>query len=126
LLKTLFVVLAMEVAGCASATPVTPAPLSPADLPQMQAALSGSCLVTTRRLPSGEMRPDNLVRWTFLPGNRIEWRMGYGTNVVNYRLDGRNMFSDGMFKSMRVDAWDATTLTVFIYDISETYFCTRT
>lgn len=126
-MRVLFAIAAINLVGCATATPVTPAPINSGELSRMEAALTGSYVVTARKLPSGEMRADNQIRWTFLPGNRLEWRATplLATIVVSYRLEGRNMLSDGMFKSMRIDAWDDKTLTVFVYDISETYYCSK-
>jgi hypothetical protein len=42
------------------------------------------------------------------------------------QLDGRNItMTSGPYKNLRVDDWSGKTLKLFLYDISETYYCTK-
>lgn len=50
--------------------------------------------------------------------------MNFG-NTFTYRMDGRNVLMDGTYKAIRVDDWSSPTMTWFLYDISETYYCTK-
>ncbi len=124
----LFLTLALAVAGCATATPVAPAPIGPDDAPKLQAALMGSCNVTKRQLANGEVKEAKGIRMTFMPDGHINYlieAIGTMDKTYLYRLEGRNIFSDGIYKSMRVDDWNGGELKLFLYEISETYVCTK-
>ena len=115
---------------CATATPVTPAPISPTEAPRLEAALHGTCAVTATQKLRGEQKSAEGLRLTFTPTGQLVWDIAgpFGDTQVNanYRLEGRNIVSDGMYKNMRVDGFGGKTLEIFLYDISETYYCTKT
>ena len=46
-------------------------------------------------------------------------------NTFSYRVEGRNVLMDGTYKAFRVDDWTAPTMALFLYDISETYYCRK-
>ncbi len=125
----LIAVLAVASAHCASATAVTPAPIGPEDAPKLQAALVGSCHVTGTQKPGGEVKAAKGIHFTFQPTGKLHYHLetplGAMDNDYSYHLDGRNIVSDGTYKTMRVDEWGAKTLKLFLYDITETYYCTK-
>ena len=66
---------------------------------------------------------------TFTPDGHVDYHieaLGLTTDKsYSYRLDGRNIFSDGLYRQMRVDDWSGGELKLFLYEISETYVCTK-
>ena len=125
----LVAVAAALAAGCASATLVTPAPISADQIPQLQAALLGSCQVLHRKSPGGDMKNAKGLHFVFTADGKFIWRMdtpfGTAKNEWTYQLDGRNIVNTSSFKTIRVDDWKSDTLELFVYDISETYYCTK-
>lgn len=119
---------ALFVAGCAHATPVAPAPLGAEDATKLQAALVGTCEVTATQKEGGERKEAHGLKWTFEAGGRgsftVPGGMSFG-NTFSYRTDGRNVLTDGIYKAIRVDDWSTPTMRWFLYDISETYYCTK-
>ncbi len=126
----LFIPASLVLMHCATATPVTPAPISPSEAPKLEAALYGTCAVTSTQAQGGEKKRAEGLRWTFTPNGQLVWDIAtpFGDTKVSakYRLEGRNIVSDGMYKNMRVDDFGGKTLAIFLYDTSETYFCTKT
>ncbi len=128
----LFLALTLAVAaaatGCATATPVDTTPIGPEDASKLRAALMGSCNVTRRQLPSRQIAEVTGIRMTFTPDGRLTYLMGTFEAVnqtYQYRLEGRNIFSDGPYRSMRVDDWKGGELKLFLYEIGETFFCKK-
>ncbi len=124
----LFIAVAAGV-GCATVTPVTPAPLSPAEAPKMLAALQGSCHVTGTQKPGGEVKEAKGIHWIFATGGKlhqhVESPLGTVDNDYTFTVDGRNITTDGTYKNIRVDDYSGPTLKLFLYDITETYYCTK-
>jgi len=97
--------------ACATPTPVTPAPISADDTTKLRAALQGTCEVTGTQAPGGEIKKAFGLKFTFGP---------------DVQLDGRNItMTSGPYRTLRVDDWSGNTLKLFLYDISETYYCTK-
>ena len=114
--------------GCATVTPVVPAPLAPDAQGQLAAALVGQCHVTGTQKPGGDISEAEGIHWTFGPNGKFTQHisLGFGmTNDYTYRIEGRNIFTNGAFKAMRVDDWSGQTLKFFLYDITQTYHCTK-
>jgi len=125
---TLLTVLSLH---CGS-TPVTSAPVTPEQASQIQTALLGTCEVTgTQKAGSPVVKETRGIRWTF-DGKSTFHQHVHNANLgtvdsdYTYRLDGRNVVTTGGVRTMRLDRWDSGTLTFFLYDVSETYFCPRT
>lgn len=117
-----------SLAACATATPVTPAPLTATDAPRFEAALLGQCHVTGTQKVGGSIKEARGIHWSFLPGGRLhQWiDLGGGRHDdYTYQLDGRNVITSSGFKTIRLDDWSTNTLRFFIYDITETYYCTK-
>lgn len=116
-------------AGCVHATPVAAAPLPPDELEKLRASLVGTCTVTATQKEGGEKKTAEGLTFTF----EADGKAGYtaralGTSVstkYGYRLDGRNVLMDGPYKAFRVDEYGEKELRFFVYDLSETYYCTR-
>ena len=123
------VAMALAFTACASATPVMPAPISPAEAPKLQAALLGTCHVTGTQKPGGEIKEAKGIHWTFAADGKLhqhlETVLGTFDNDYTYKLDGRNIVSDGVYKTIRVDDFSGGTLKLFLYDITEIYYCTK-
>lgn len=114
--------------ACAHATPVERAPVSANDASNLQDALLGTCEVTATQALGGERKHAAGLRWTFEPNGHGRFSVPGGMNFGNtftYRMDGRNVLMDGTYKAIRVDDWSSPTMTWFLYDISETYYCTK-
>jgi hypothetical protein len=122
-------VLAVASLHCVTATPVTPAPVSPEEAPKLQAALIGSCNVTATEKPGSAPKEAKGIRMTFSADGKlayhIETPFGSLDQVYTYKLDGRNIASDGIYKAMRVDEWNGKTLKLFMYELTQTYHCTK-
>ncbi len=119
--------LATLLGACAHATPVEPAPLSAQDGSSLQSALVGKCEVTATQEEGGERKKASGLTWKFAAdGNATYAVLALGlVTKFTYRLDGRNVIMDGPYKTMRVDDWSGPTMKWFLYDISQTYYCTR-
>ncbi len=118
----------LAVAACAHATPVAPAPISPEESPKLQASLVGTCEVTGTQTLGGERKEAHGLMWTFNPDGRGQFDIPGGLiagNHFNYRVEGRNVFTDGPYKAIRIDDWSTPTTTWFMYDLSQTYYCTK-
>ncbi len=50
--------------------------------------------------------------------------MSFG-NTFTCRTDGRNVLTDGIYKANRVDDSSTPTMGWFLYEISETHYCTK-
>jgi hypothetical protein len=115
--------------ACVSATPVKPAPIAPEEEPKMKAALVGTCHVVMTQAPGGAPREDKGIHLTFQPEGKLHYRIespvGDVTNDSTYRLEGRNVVSDGIYKTMRVDEYSDQKLLLFVYDISKIFHCTK-
>lgn len=127
----LVALLALPSLQCGS-TPVTPARVTPEQASQIQAALVGTCEVTgTQKAGSPLVKETRGIRWTF-DGKGTFHQHVHNANLGTvdsdhtYRLDGRNVVTTGGVHTMRLDRWDTDTLTFFLYDVSESYFCSRT
>ena len=126
--RVLLAALALTSAHCVSATPVTPAPISPDQAPKLQAALMGTCHVTGTQKPGGEIDEAKGIYWTFADGCKGQQRLeviGTILSDFNYRLEGRNIVTDGTFKTIRVDDYSDKTLKLFVYELSQYYYCTK-
>jgi hypothetical protein len=114
---------------CATATPVSPAPISAADAPKLEAAVLGTCEVTGTQSPGGDVKQAKGIFFTFKPDGRLHYRIETPLATIDkdwtYRFDGRNIASDGVYKSMRVDDWGGKTLKLFVYDTSDTFYCSK-
>jgi hypothetical protein len=119
--------LCFAVAGCAHATPVTPAPLAAADVASLQAALVGTCSVTATQTLGGERKTASGLSWTFSADGNANYHLDGSSSLADftYRIDGRNVMMTGPYKAMRVDQFDGPTMTWFLYDTSEYYYCTK-
>jgi hypothetical protein len=115
--------------GCVSPTPVTPAPISAEDAPKMSAALLGTWQLAMVQDPGGSPKADKGIHITFNPDGKLHYRIETPGRDVNqdstYRLDGRNIVSDGVYKTMRVDEWRDDHLVLFVYDTSKIFHLTR-
>lgn len=115
--------------GCVSSTPVKPAPIAPEEEPKMKAALVGTCHVVMTQDPGGAPKADKGIHLTFSPDGKLHYRietpMGNVDNDVAYRLEDRNVVSDGMYRTMRVDEWSDRKLLLFVYDTSKILHCTK-
>ncbi|MBS2033049.1 MAG: hypothetical protein JST54_34570 [Deltaproteobacteria bacterium] len=113
--------------GCAHATPVAPSPLSDDDSAKLKAALLGKCEVMQVQSQDGSMTDMGNLYWEFTPNGAadIGLKTVGRTNHFNYRIEGRNVLTDGPTKAIRVDDFSGTTLKWFVYDTSETYFCKK-
>lgn len=120
---------ALLLVGCVSSTPVKPAPIAPEEEPKMKAALVGTCHVVMTQDPGGAPKEDKGIHLTFQPDGKLHYRiespMGDVNNDVAYRLEGRNVVSDGMYKTMRVDEYSERKLLLFVYDTSKILHCTK-
>lgn len=127
-LLSCLIVLAAAVTGCATSTPVAAAPISAEDATKLQAALIGSCHVTGIQNPGGEIKEAKGIHLTFSADGKLHYHIVTLVTVdkdYTYKLDGRNIVSDAMYKNMRVDDFSGKTLKLFIYDITQTYYCTK-
>jgi hypothetical protein len=123
-------VLPLLFVACAHSTPVGPAPLPPEETPKLQAALVGTCTVTETQKEGGDRKKAEGLSWTFQADGHAQYDAAnpFGGNVTakfTYKLDGRNVLMDGPFKAIRVDEWSGNTMKWFVYDLSETYWCTK-
>lgn len=112
-------------AGCAHATPVTAAPVSPEDGAKLQAALIGTCNVTATQAEGGKKKEASDLSFTFGPDGQASYKALGITAKFKYRIDGRNVLMDGPYKALRVDDWSGPTQVWFLYDLTETYYCTK-
>lgn len=119
----------INVAGCVTSTPVTPAPIAAEDAPKMSAALIGTWQLTMVQDPGGKPKADKGIHLTFRPDGKVHFRIETPGADVNrdygYRLEGRNIVSDGIYKTMRVDEWREHNLVLFVYDTSKIFHLTR-
>jgi hypothetical protein len=126
--KSLLLSAVIGLAGCAHATPVTPVAASAEDAPKIAAAIVGTCEVTTTQNEAGERKPATGLKWTFGPNGQgsfdVPGGMAFG-NKFTYRIDGRNILMEGVYKAFRVDDFHGLVLKLFLYDISEVYECTK-
>jgi hypothetical protein len=111
--------------ACVTGTPVTAAPISNADALQLQAALVGTCAVTGTQKPGGPIKKATGMRLIFSADGTLSYDLGLRPLVYHYRLEGRNILSDGMYKTIRVDDWSGGVLTLFLYEITQTYYCEK-
>lgn len=120
---------AIAAAGCVSSTPVAPAPISAEDAPKLNAALVGTWQVMMVQDPGGSPKADKGIHFTFSPDGKVHYRIESPVGDVNkdyaYHLEGRNIVSDGIYRTMRVDEWKDDHLVLFIYDTSKIFHCTR-
>src|SRR5262249_16859585 len=127
--KTQFLLVALALAGCAKPTPVAPAPLSAGEEPKLRAALAGSCQVTKTQSQGGEPKEAKGIHFTFKQDRKLLYRGETPISTLNkeykWELDGRNIKSDGLYKTMRVDDYSGGTLKLFIYDTSDTFYCSH-
>jgi hypothetical protein len=118
----------LATAACAHATPVATAAIPANETPRLQAAMLGTCEVTATQKDGGERKEARGLKWTFGSDGRgsftVRGGMRFG-NTFSYRIEGRNVLMDGTYKAIRVDDWSSPTLKWFLYDISETYYCTK-
>lgn len=118
----------LALVSCAHATPVAPAPILPEESPKLQASLLGTCEVTGTQKLGGERKEAKGLTWTFNPDGHGKFDIPGGLtfgNTFNYRVEGRNVLTDGVYKAIRIDDWNAPTMTWFMYDLSQTYYCTK-
>ena len=120
---------AATVMGCAHATPISAAPVAPEEASRLEAAIAGTCEVTATQKEGGARKDAKGLKWTFGPDGQgmfdVPGGMTFG-NKFSYHVDGRNILMDGTYKAFRVDDYATPTLKLFLYDISETYYCTKT
>ncbi len=126
-----WLLLSFALVGCVHSTPVTPAPLSPEDAPKLQAAIVGACKVTATQKEGAEKKDDasGLSFWFDANGNAGYAAANPFGGVVKisykYKLDGRNILMDGPYKTFRADDYSTNELKLFVYDLSQTYYCTK-
>ncbi len=124
-------VAAVSLTACISATPVVAVPATPEESASIRSSLIGigSCDVTSTQDVGGAPKDATGVHMSFLPNGRLQYHMvtpfGDVDQSASWELDGKNIKSDGIYKTMRADGWGATTLKLFIYDLSQTYYCTK-
>ena len=120
-------VLCFTATACVQGSPVTPAPLAAADVASLQAALVGTCSITATQKLGGKRQTASGLAWTFSADGSASYHLVGSSNLADftYRLDGRNVMMTGPHKAMRVDQFDGTTMTWFVYDIGEYYYCTK-
>jgi hypothetical protein len=117
--------LPLAVLGCAHATPVTPAPLAANDSATLAAMLTGTCTVTATQQEGDEPKHTEGLHWTFGSDGQASYRVGSVVSRFAYRVDGRNIVMDGPYKTIRIDDWSTPTMKWFMYDLSQTYYCTK-
>lgn len=114
--------------ACAHATPVVPAPVAFEEAPRLAAALHGTCEVTATQEPGEARKQSKGLTWTFNEDGTGKFDVPGGMlfgNKFRYRVEGRNVLTDGTYKAIRVDDWSSPTLALFFYDITQTYYCTK-
>jgi hypothetical protein len=121
----LVIALGAALAGCAHSTPVTPAPLAADETARLQNALLVTCTVTATQKQGGERKEAKGLSWTFGPDGQGSYSAMGVVSRFTYHLDGRNVLTDGPYKAIRVDDFSGPTMKWFLYDTSETYYCTR-
>jgi len=130
LVAALFFV-AGALSACAHSTPVVSAPLGAPETSQLQAAIVGTCEVTATQKEGAEPKSDSSgLKFTFQPDGRGAYvaPAPIGSPVqanYTYHLEGRNILMDGPIKAFRADDFSGATLKLFLYDMSQTYFCTK-
>lgn len=121
----------LVVLGCVHATPVTPAAISAEDAPKLKAALVGTCAVTARQKEGSDKKSDaSGLSFSFAADGNASYTaatpFGGAISVkFTYKLDGRNVIMDGPYKAIRVDDFSGPEMKWFLYDLSETYYCTK-
>src|SRR3954451_870620 len=102
LLAPLGLVIVLATVGCATATPVTPSPISVEDAPKLRTALVGTWALTATQKVGGPMKEASLLTLTFTPDGVLAYNVA---GAYHYRLEGRNIVSDGMYRTFRVEEW---------------------
>jgi hypothetical protein len=114
--------------SCVTATPVAPSPLAPARLAELQGRLLGTCHVTATQKVGGSLKEAKGIHWTFSADGRLHWQINAMYDIEKdyaYSLDGANVVTTSPYRTMRVDDFSGPTLAFFLYDLSETYFCSK-
>lgn len=130
LLGSLVVGVAIALAACGpKATPVTPQPLSVEEQGKLGEALRGTWNSTHIKVgDDGSKKAETSFHFTFHPDGRLETLITTMFNVANkwtYSLDGKNVKTNSIFGTLRVDAVTPTSIELFSYDSTTTYYCTR-
>ena len=115
----------LGLAACVSATPVTPAPLEPAEEAKLTAALLGPCTVTTVEKEGRVTESDPGIAFVFGPNGSMHLNLGHFDHEYAYSLSGRNIHTDAPWKDLRVEDWSGEKLRLFVYDTSQTFTCAK-
>lgn len=118
--------------ACVSSTPVKPAPVAPDEAARLAAALQGTCeVVGVRNAGETEVEDDGAgaIRFTFGPRGKlhtlIDTSLARLEQDNTYRLEGRNLVTDGSHGTFRVDDYSTNTIQLFVYDQSKTFYCKK-
>jgi hypothetical protein len=114
--------LLLTTVGCATATPVTPSPISVEDAPKLKTALVGTWAIKTTQNPGGPVKEASMLKVTFTADGVVAYNVA---GAYHYRLEGRNIVSDGIFDVVRVEEWSDHTLKLFLFGNSETWSFTK-
>lgn len=78
---------------------------------------------------TSEKKADDSFQFAFAPGGTLETviytTLGNVANRGTYSLDGKNIKTTGPFGTMRVEGATTSTLELFSYDMTTTYYLTR-
>lgn len=119
------IVLAM-LTGCIHATPMADAPIGADETKSLQAALIGECNVTAYQKEGGEKRDDPGGLYFVFGADGKGSTHAFGIpNRFSYTLEGRNLITTGIYKAFRIDDWSTPTIKMFLYDNSQTFYCTK-
>lgn len=106
-----------SIGGCVTATPVTPAPLTPLQTTQLKGALPGTWFwVATKRVGGEKEEVSNLLydyirTYTFGADGTVELANTKGT----WSLDGANLTTTIALDQSKVEECNTTDLTLFVY-----------
>ena len=127
--NTSMLLVAASLAACAHSTPVTPAPLAAEEAGQLRAAIVGTCDVTATQKEGSKAEDASGLTLTFMGDGKAAYLASTPFGAVRsdygYRLDGRNIITDGPLETLRADDFSGPTLKLFNYAMSQTYFCTK-
>lgn len=127
-IRMLAVVVVTGLAGCVSATPVTPAPLPPERALALRTALAGRWVLVEVQKPGGERKPATGNTTTFVidPSGTFHFAVKGWVNLeAQWTLDGANFTTKPQVSQFRVDAWTDTTLELFMYAQTERWYFRR-
>ena len=124
------IVMGIALAACGpKATPVTPQPLSVEEQGKLAESLRGTWKSTHVKVgDDGSKKAEKSFQFTFHPDGRLETVISTMFTVANkwtYSLDGKNVKTNSIFGTIRVDAITPTSVELFSYDATTTYYCAR-